>query len=482
VPGSLVGGPVVDPKEDPVQPLRALTGRRILFIGFAFTVMADPVSSIAYAIESPLRKLDGNLGDLFLTMGLVIATIAVIAATYHQLIRRFPEGGGGARSVGTAFGDAWAFIPLGALLVDFVITVAISCAAGASAIIAYVPALGPERVLLAMSLTALVAAGISFGHRGRVGFATATLLFLAVAATVIVAGALGPAQTPHPAQHPELLVADASLIPALLAMPLAMALATGIEAPSDAIAQLGGLDRQARRRFGQWTIWLTVGIVGVLTIGISTLAVTRGVGLPPSDSTLLAEVARSSVGDGVVFGAFQAASALLLLAAAASSYLAASGLLKALALVGANRSDGGLVPARFAVLNRFQVPPWGILVVLAASAALIVMARGHDQEIVRYYAVSVFAGFLGATLGCARLSHRDGKRAELAVNLAGVAVVAFVLALNAVRPAGVIVLSVAGLLAGYLYAVWVRRGRPSGVAEAELHAEASEPSVPASHH
>jgi hypothetical protein len=448
-----------------------LTGRGILFIAFAFTVMADPVSSIAYAIESALRHLDGNLSDLFLAMALVIATIAVIAATYHQLIRRFPEGGGGARSVGTAYGEAWAFIPLGALLVDFVITVAISCAAGASAIIAYVPGLEAERVLLALALTAVVASGISFGHRGRVAFAIATLLFLALAATVIVAGAFGHGEDPVNEQAHAPLLADASLIPALLAMPLAMALATGIEAPSDAIAQLTGLDRNARRRFGQWTIWLTVGIVGVLTVGISALAVTRGVGLPPADSTLLAEVARASVGDGALFAAFQAASALLLLAAAASSYLAASGLLKALALVGANRDDGGLVPARFAVLNRFHVPPWGILVVLVASAALIAMAGGRDQEIVRYYAVSVFAGFLGATIGCARLSHRDGRRWELAVNLAGVALVAFVLALNVVRPAGVIVLSAAGLLAGYLYAVWVRRGRPAGVAEAELRAE-----------
>src|SRR5262249_14947227 len=160
---------------------------------------------------------------------------------------------------------------------------------------------------------------------------------------------------------------DASLIPALLAMPLAMALATGIEAPSDAIAQLAGLDRTERRRFGQWTIWLTVGIVGVLTIGITALAVTKGVGLPPQDSTLLAEVARVSFGGGAAFAAFQAASALLLLAAAASSYLAASGLLKALALVRASPELDGLVPGRFAVLNRFQVPPWGILVVLVSS-------------------------------------------------------------------------------------------------------------------
>jgi amino acid transporter len=454
-----------------VQRRAHLTGRGILFIAFAFTVMADPVSSIAYAIESALRHLDGDLGDLFLAMGLVIATIAVIAATYHQLIRRFPEGGGGARSVGTAYGDAWAFIPLGALLVDFVITVAISCAAGASAIIAYVPGLGAERIVLALALTSLVAAGISFGHRGRVAFAIATLLFLMLAAIVIAAGAFGHAQAPVNEQPHTPLLADASLIPALLAMPLAMALATGIEAPSDAIAQLGGLERPARRRFGQWTIWLTVGIVGLLTIGISALAVTRGVGLPPSDSTLLAEVARTSVGDGAVFAAFQAASALLLLAAAASSYLAASGLLKALALVGADRDDGGLVPARFALLNRFHVPPWGILVVLIASETLIAMAGGRDQDLVRYYAVSVFAGFLGATLGCARLSHRDGKRGELALNLVGVALVAFILALNVARPAGVIVLVAAGLVAGYLYAVWVGRGRPSGVAEAELLAE-----------
>jgi hypothetical protein len=452
-----------------------LTGGGILFLAFAFTVMADPVSSIAYAIESALHRLDGDLEDLFPAMALVIGTIAVIAATYHQLVRRFPEGGGGARSVGTAYGEAWAFIPLGALLVDFVITVAISCAAGASAIIAYVPELAAERVLLAVALAALVAAGISVGHRGRVAFAAATLLFISLGLIVIVAGAAGPAQAPVPDQSAEPLVADASLIPALLAMPLAMALATGIEAPSDAIAQLGDLERPARRRFGQGTIWLTVGIVAVLTIGISTLAVARGVGLPPADSTLLAEVARMSVGDGAVFAAFQAASALLLLAAAASSYLAASGLLKALALVGANRDDGGLVPARFALLNRFHVPTWGILVVLVASAVLIVVAGGQDQEIVRYYAVAVFAGFLGATVGCARLSHRDGKRAELAVNLIGVVLVGFVLALNVARPAGVIVLGAAGLVAGYLYAAWVRRGRPAGVAEAELIAEADEP-------
>jgi hypothetical protein len=52
--------------------------------------MADPVSSVAYAVESALNGLDGGLSDLFPTMALVIDTIAVVAATHHQLVCRFP--------------------------------------------------------------------------------------------------------------------------------------------------------------------------------------------------------------------------------------------------------------------------------------------------------------------------------------------------------------------------------------------------------
>jgi hypothetical protein len=447
-----------------------VSGKLALFIAFAFTVMADPVSSVAYAIQAALHQLDGDLIDLFPTMALVVATVAIVAATYHQLIRRFPEGGGGARSVASAYGEGWAFIPLGALLVDFTITVAISCAAGASAIIAYVPGLASGRVVMALGLTAIVAAGVSLGHRGRLAFAVATLSFLALSAVVIASGSIGGAGVESRADHGQPLVADASLIPVLLAMPLAMALATGIEAPSDAIAQLGQLGRRDRRLFGQWTIWLTVGIVGALTMGIAVLAVILDVGLPPSDSTLLAEVARTSVGDGGLFAAFQAASALLLLAAAASSYLAASGLLKALALVGASRKDGGLVPERFARANRFHTPPWGIAVVLAASAALIALAAGRDQEIVQFYAVSVFAGFLAALLGCARLSLRDRRWVELSINVIGAGLVTFVLALNVSRTNGAIALGASALVASYLYLVWVRRGRPAGVGEVEISA------------
>lgn len=98
--------------------------------------MADPVSSVAYSIEAALRALDGDLGLLLPAMGMVVALIALIIVNYHHLVARYPQGGGAAAAAGDAFGEAWAFIPIGALIVDFALTIAISSAAGASAIIA----------------------------------------------------------------------------------------------------------------------------------------------------------------------------------------------------------------------------------------------------------------------------------------------------------------------------------------------------------
>ena len=136
----------------------------------------------------------------------------------------------------------------------------------------------------------------------------------------------------------------------LLALPLGMALATGVEAPSNAIAQLGQLGESGRRRFGQLTLWLMVAIVGTLTLSLAALAVRLDLGYPGADSTLLADIAHAATGGGPEFAAFQGASALLLLAAAASSYLAGSGLLKALA---AHGGDGdGLLPRRFRKTER----------------------------------------------------------------------------------------------------------------------------------
>lgn len=441
-------------------------GRIHLFVAFAFTVMADPVSSVAYAIEAAQRALDGEPASLVATMTLVVAIIVLVAITYHQLIGRFPEGGGGPEAVGAAFGEGWAFLPLGALLVDFTLTVAVSCAAAAAALIAYAPGLEAARLPLALAIAVLVALGVLTGHRGRVGFALAVQAFLLAAAVVAVAALFAdPVEGAAAAPASGSLFADAGFSALLLALPLGMALATGVEAPSNAIAELPQVDDRGRRRFGRGTLWGMVAIVGTLTISLSALAVHLRIGVPAEDSTLLADLGRAAVGDGATFAAFQATSALLLLAAAASSYLAGAGVLKALSGVGLD-GDAGLLPEPLRRENRFLVSHWGVGLILLLAAAMIAAAGGREQDLVKFYAVAVFASFLAATLACARLNLRDGRRATAAVNLLGAAAALLVLALNLTRVDSAIALVASAAIALYLWRIWVRRGRPRGVSRA----------------
>ncbi|HEU0024171.1 MAG TPA: hypothetical protein VFQ12_06050 [Thermoleophilaceae bacterium] len=436
--------------------LRAQRLRFNLFVAFAFTIMADPVSSVAYALEAPLSALDGDLESLFPTMALVVGVIALVAAGYHGLIARFPNGGGGAEGVAAAFGEGWAFLPLGALVVDFTLTVSVSCAAGASALIAYVPDLADLRVPIAVGLVLAVGAATLLGHRARLLFATATLGFVGATLVVIV---LGAGAQPAPRHVP--VVGDASFLPMLLALPLGMALATGVEAPSNAVAQLGQLGERGRRLFGQLTLWLMVVIVGCLTLSLAALAVRLGVGAPAADSTLLADTARSATGGGAVFAVFQAASALLLLAAAASSYLAGSGLLEALAAHGA---DGeGLLPRRFRLTNKSYVPPWGVAVIAGVSVVLVTATGGHEQSLVHYYAAAVFASFFAALLASTVLCRRERRRLPTITGAAGTLAVALVLVLNLRRFDPVVSLTAAGLISLYLWRTWVARGRPGSV-------------------
>src|SRR5260370_28498055 len=178
-----------------------------------------------------------------------------------------------------------------------------------------------------------------------------TTRFAIIGSLVMVLGAWATpvrhvmASTPPPAFH------HSAVLGVLLAFPVGMALATGVEAPSSAIAQLAQLDNAGRLRFGRTTLWLMVGIVVWLTMGIVVLGVRLHIGLPPRNSTWIAGVAQPAIGRGALFAAFQVSSAVLLLAAASSSFQAGPGLLKALARGG----SGVGIPPPFP--SRRQPPP-----------------------------------------------------------------------------------------------------------------------------
>jgi len=436
----------------------------LLFFAFAFAVMADPVSSVAYAIEAGLRALNGHLDLLLPTMGVVIGIIALVTLNYWQLIRRFPEGGGSPEAAGRAFGEAWAFLPIGALVVDFALTIAISIAAAGSALIAYVPGLADIRIPLALVLIVAVGALTLLGHGGRLIFAVMTCLFVVAAVATLALGFTAPATT-H-AAAPITGSASPAVVAVLLAFPVAMALATGTEAPATAIAQLGQLGDRGRALFGRGTLALTIVIVGGLTMGLTVLAVKLNVGIPQADETQIANLARAADGGHGLFAFFQLSSSLLLLAAAASSFQAGPGLLKALARPGPS-GQPPLLPSSLGRVNRHHTPVRAVIVYAVIAAAIVLAAAGQEQELVLVYAVAVFVSFLAGLLAMARFSYRQRAWPLVITNAVGAMAVAFTLVVNLMR--GYPLLSLAGtaLIAGFLYWRWIRLGRPAGLSEVE---------------
>ncbi|KIF75715.1 hypothetical protein QR77_21130 [Streptomyces sp. 150FB] len=439
----------------------------MLFFAFAFAVIADPVSSVAYAIEAALRALHGDLSRLVPTMSLVVGLVVLVTANYWQLVARFPKGGGAAAAAGRAFGPQWTFLPIGALVVDFVLTIGVSISAATSAVIALAPGVAPWRIPFALLLLAAVAGLTWFGHRGRLLFAVMTAVFVAVAVAVIVLGFTGPhthgtaPSTPHPGGPPAVLAI-------VLAFPVAMALATGIEAPSTAIAQLGQLDDTARRRFGRGTLALLLVIVGGLTLALAALATRLHTGLPAHNSTQIADIAHAATGPGWLYTVFQLASALLLLAAASSSFQAGPGLLKALA-----GTDGraGVLPAWLGRTNRQYTPYWSVLVYLAAAAVIILAAAGKEQKLVLFYAVSVFVSFLVGLIAMTRFARTEHHPALAALNAVAATAVAFTLVINLARGWPLLSLAATLLIAAALRLRWTRAGRPSGLEDIEAHSE-----------
>ena len=206
-----------------------------------------------------------------------------------------------------------------------------------------------------------------FGHLGRLVFAAFTLTFLFAAGLVITRGWIDPVTSrPAPASHGS---GHSELAAVVLAFPVAMALATGVEAPLTAIAQLGQLGDRDRRRFGRGTLALTIGIVGALTLSLTALAVHLGVGIPSAGATQISEIARAATGDGAAYALFQASSAVLLLSAASSSFAAGPGLLRALSRTPGNPL--GILPATLGRTNAHHTPYWAVLAFLLASCAVV---------------------------------------------------------------------------------------------------------------
>ena len=386
---------------------------------------SDAISSSAYATEEILRVLilGGAAALAFgLEISIAIAVLLVaVAISYRQICIAYPQGGGSYSVSRRNIGRTVSLVAASALLIDYVMTVAVSTSSAVEQITSAFPALFDERVLIGVFAIGLITVGNLRGLReaGNI-FAVPTYLFIGSALVMIAVGVfrivvLGEGST----FGPELERQVDSTIEPLTALLVLRAFAAGAVAltGTEAIATGVPAFEPPESKNAATTLGVMAGLLGVLFIGITFLAVNFGIGPieTPVKVTVISQVAKEVYGDGVPFYLFQAFTALLLFLAANTSFNAFPRLLAILA-------GDGHMPRQFALRGDRLAYSYGIVVLATLAAGLIVYFGGETHALIPLYAVGVFIDFTISQTGMIRHWLREkspGWRRRLSINAFG---------------------------------------------------------------
>lgn len=380
---------------------------------------SDALSSTAYATEEILLILvlasAGALG-YSIPISIAIAVLLLIVATsYRQTIRAYPQGGGAYKVAMDNLGVAPGLFAGASLVVDYTLTVAVSTAAGVAAITSAIPELHDERVLLAVGFVTLLTIGNLRGLReAGTMFAIPTYFFLVTFTIMIVVGfvriALGGIDhVPH--EDAVAFGADSvGLFLLLRAFSSGATALTGIEAISNGVPAF----RPPSAKNAATTLsWMAI-ILTSIFVSITVLA--HQIGVQPSETkTVVAQIADAVFAGGPMFYLVQVGTALILVLAANTSFAG----LPALASVMAHDR---YVPKIFAFRGDRLGYSHGIVALAVASVALLVVFRAETHKLIPLYAVGVFVGFTLSQLGMVihwRASREHGWRRAMIINAVG---------------------------------------------------------------
>ena len=366
---------------------------------------SDALSSVAYGTEEILLVLvaagiGAALGySLPIMVGIVIL-VSVVAASYWQTIHAYPSGGGAYIVAKDNLGELPGLVAGAALLIDYVLTVAVSIAAGVAALTSAVPALYRFKVEICILCVIGVTVANLRGVResGRI-FTIPTYWFIASLYLLIVAGlyrvATGAAQ-PLPAEQVT-ATQELTLFLLLRAFSSGCVTLTGTEAVSNGIPAF----RPPESRNAALTLaWMAI-ILGSSSLGMAYLAHVYQV-VPREAETVVSVLARTIFGQNLLYYNLQAATALILFLAANTSYQDFPRLSSILA-------RDGFMPRQMANRGDRLVFSNGILILSGLSIALLIVFEGDTHALIPLYAVGVFLSFTLSQSGMVRhwLKLRD---------------------------------------------------------------------------
>jgi len=366
---------------------------------------SDAISSSAYATEEILRILivaGASALALSVEVALAIALLlAVVSFSYRQVCHAYPSGGGAYVVARENLAPVFGLIAAAALLIDYVMTVAVSTASAIQQIQSVVPEAFDYRIEIAFVSIALITIGNLRGLResGNI-FAVPTYLFVGLALLIVGSGIIRIVQgavVPLPPQPQALVPGGEALTIFLLLRAFAggsVAL-TGVEAIANGVPAF----KPPESRNAANTLTIMAVLLGVLFVGITIVA--RAYQIVPSvdgsgGPTVVALVASAAFGGGSpLFIAFQAATALILFLAANTSFNAFPRLAAILA-------EDGYMPRQFSFRGDRLAYSWGIVLLAGIAFGLLYVFNGDTHALIPLYSVGVFVCFTLSQVGMVR--------------------------------------------------------------------------------
>jgi amino acid transporter len=357
---------------------------------------SDPISSSAYATEEMLRALVfAGTGALLLSLPIAAAVallLAVVAISYRQIVHAYPSGGGDYAVARRNLPVLGSLVVAGALLVDYVMTVAVSTASAVEQVISAVPEVHDWHLAIAVAAIVLITIGNLRGLResGNI-FAVPTYLFVGSAILMIVVGLIRVVINGETVPPPDPLPGAPSPPEAVGLLLLIRAFASGSVALTGTEAIANGVPafKPPEPRNAATTLGAVAILLAILFLGITFVA--NSFGIVPVDEpvrkTVISQVAATIYGDGTIpFYLFQTFTALILFLAANTSYNAFPRLAAILA-------RDGYMPRQFSFRGDRLAFTAGIVILSIVAAALILAFGGETHALIPLYSVGVFVAF-----------------------------------------------------------------------------------------
>lgn len=407
----------------PLDPFRSDTRHHMALITFFAWVGigADGLSSANYGPEEAFLALAGHTHLAIFLAILTAFTVFLIAAAYTQVIELFPNGGGGYRVATTMLGPKTGLVAGAALLIDYVLTIAISIASGIDALFSMLPVVFQDyKLLIALVMTGLLTYMNLRGMKESIRFLLPIFLgFVATHALLIIFGIFSHSDgltslMPNAMTETHSLAGDIGWFAVLALFFKAFSMGggtyTGLEAVSNSLNNLA----EPRVKTGKATMWAVAFSLALVAAGIITLYLLWNVQKVDGE-TLNATAFKMVTEHWNVFGYNISAeftgialifAAGLLFVAANTGFIAGPNVM---ALMAVDR----WLPHMFSALSNRLVTKNGVLLMGSMAVGALMATSGEVHLLVVMYSINVFLTFTLSLAGITRYRWRERKNPRI---------------------------------------------------------------------